>query len=122
MKTLEVKWTGIRPLIMHNGLMADPTNSLVRRIKEITSKGTKKLTDADYEERDRLEWEAGLYWDEEDGLIVPSDNIERCIQLLLMCHSSTQGRRTKISSTPIHASRSARESPCRKAESSAFAQ
>jgi hypothetical protein len=81
MKTLEVKWTGIRPLIMHNGLMADPTNSLVRRIKEITSKGTKKLTDADYEERDRLEWEAGLYWDEEDGLIVPSDNIERCIQL-----------------------------------------
>lgn len=81
MKTLEVKWTGIRPLVMHNGLMADPTNSLVRRIKEITSKGSKKLTDADYEERDRLEWEAGLYWDEEDGLIVPSDNIERCIQL-----------------------------------------
>jgi len=81
MKTMEVKWTGIRPLVMHNGLMADPTNPLVRRIKEITSKGTKKLTDSDYEERDRLEWEAGLYWDENDGLIVPSDNIERCIQL-----------------------------------------
>jgi hypothetical protein len=81
MKTIKVKWTGIRPLVMHNGLMADPTNPLVRRIKEITSKGSKKLTDADYEERDRLEWDAGLYWDTQDGLIMPSDNIERCIQL-----------------------------------------
>ena len=81
MKTIKVKWTGIRPLVMHNGLMADPTNPLVRRIKEITSKGSKKLTDVDYEERDRLEWDAGLYWDSQDGLIMPSDNIERCIQL-----------------------------------------
>lgn len=78
---LTVKWEGIRPLVMHNGLMADPTNPYTRRIKEIVSKGSKKMTDADYEERDRLEWEAGLYWDEEDGPIVPSDNIERCIQL-----------------------------------------
>jgi hypothetical protein len=81
MKTLKTKWTGIRPLIMHNGLMADPTNPISRRIKEITSKGSKKMTDADYEERDRLEWEAGLYWDEDEGFIIPSDNIERCIQL-----------------------------------------
>jgi hypothetical protein len=81
MKTLTVKWTGIRPLVMHNGLMADPTNTYTRRIKEITSKGSKKLTDADYEERDRLEWEAGLYWDDKDGVVMPSDNIERCIQL-----------------------------------------
>ena len=78
---MKVKWTGIRPLVMHNGLMADPTNPLVRRIKEITSKGSKKLTDSDFEERDLLEWEAGLYWDEQDGAIIPSDNIERCIQL-----------------------------------------
>lgn len=81
MKTLRARWTGIRPLVMHNGLLADPTNPVVRAIKKITSKGSKKLTDADYEERDRLEWHGGLYWDEDDGLIVPSDNIERCIQL-----------------------------------------
>ena len=81
MKSLTTTWTGIRPLVMHNGLMADPTNPYARRIKEICSKGSKKLTDSDYEERDRLEWEAGLYWDKEDGLIMPSDNIERCIQL-----------------------------------------
>ena len=81
MKTLNAKWTGIRPLVMHNGLMADPTHPIVKRIKEITSKGSKKLTESDYEERDRLEWEAGLYWDDKLGAVMPSDNIERCIQM-----------------------------------------
>ena len=81
MKIMTVEWTGIRPMLMHNGLMADPTNPLTKRIKEITSKGSKKLTESDHEERDRLEWEAGLYWSEENGLVIPSDNIERCIQL-----------------------------------------
>jgi hypothetical protein len=68
-------------MLMHNGLMADPTNPFTRRIKEITSKGSKKLTDSDYEERDWLEWQAGLYWSDKDGPVIPSDNIERCIQL-----------------------------------------
>ena len=81
MKTISATWTGIRPIVLHNGLMADPTNPYTRRIKEITSKGSKKLTESDYEERDRLEWEAGLYWDESLGACIPSDNIERCIQL-----------------------------------------
>lgn len=81
MKTIKTKWTGIRPLLMHNGLMADPTNPFGRRIREICSKGSKKMTDTDYEERDRLEWEAGLYWTDKLGAFIPSDNIERCIQL-----------------------------------------
>lgn len=81
MKTCKVKWMGIRPLVMHNGMKADPTNELVRQIKQITSKGSKKLTEADYEQRDALEWMAGIYWDDELGAVIPSDNIERCIQL-----------------------------------------
>lgn len=81
MKTMQVKWTGIRPLVMHNGLMADPTNPLTRAIKQIVSKGSKKLTDSDYEKRDALEWEAGLYWDDELGAVIPSDNIERTVQV-----------------------------------------
>lgn len=81
MKTVTVKITGIRPLVMHNGLLADPTNPAVRAIKKITSKGSKKMTDSDHEERNRLEWEAGLYWSEElGGVALPSDNLERCIQ------------------------------------------
>jgi hypothetical protein len=78
---LKVKWIGIRPLVMHNGLLADPTNPYTMRIKEINAKGSKKITTADYEERDRLEWEGGLYFDEDVGVYMPSDNIERCVQL-----------------------------------------
>jgi copper chaperone CopZ len=81
MKTISMKWTGIRPLVMHNGLMADPTNPYTIAIKKITAKGSKKLTEHDYAERDRLEWEAGLYWSEElGGIAIPSDNIERALQ------------------------------------------
>lgn len=79
MKTLRTKWTGLRPLILHNGLMADPTNPYTRQIKELTKKRTK--TDADLEAIARLEWEAALYWNDEEGMVMPSDNIERCIQL-----------------------------------------
>jgi hypothetical protein len=77
--TLQIKWTGIRPLVMHNGELADWTNPYTQQIKAITNKGSKKLTEADYEKRDRLEWEGCLYWDT-DGPAIPADNIERCIQ------------------------------------------
>lgn len=80
MKTLALKITGIRPLVMHNGLLADPVNPYVIAIKKITSKGSKKMTEADHQERDRLEWLGGLYWSDEIGLFLPSDNIERCVQ------------------------------------------
>lgn len=80
MKTLKAKWTGIRPLIMHSADMVDPLNPFVRRIKEISSKGSKKLTDSDREEMQRLEWEGALYWDDELGLVIPSEMIEKCIR------------------------------------------
>jgi len=79
MKTLNVKWTGLRPLIMHNGLLADPTNPLVIEMKKITAKKNKK-TDADSFELARLEFLAGLYLGEKGNLVIPSDNIERAIQ------------------------------------------
>jgi len=81
MKEIKLKITGIRPLVLHNGLMADPTNPFTIAIKKITAKGSKKMTTSDYAERDRLEWEAGLYWStDEGGIAIPSDNIERCLQ------------------------------------------
>lgn len=80
MKTMKTTWTGIRPLVLHNGLLADPTNPFVIAIKKITAKKNKK-TDADNAEISRLEWLGGLYLGA-DGktLVIPSDNIERCIQ------------------------------------------
>jgi hypothetical protein len=66
---------------MHNGLLADPTNPYTIAIKKITNKGSKKMTEADHEQRNRLEWEGGLYWDTEVGPYIASDAIERCVQL-----------------------------------------
>lgn len=79
MKTMKVKLTGIRPLILHNGLLADPTNPIVLQQKAITAKKAKK-TDADNLELARLEWFGGLYLSEAGNICIPSDNIERCIQ------------------------------------------
>lgn len=73
---------------MHNGLLADPKAPYSRLIKEITSKRTK--TESDYDELEKLEWLGGLYFAEYGSVfalagkvkvVIPSDNIERCIQL-----------------------------------------
>lgn len=79
MKVLSVICKGIRPLIMHNGLLADPLNTYSSAIKKISGKGSKKLTESDHAEMQALEWDGGLYWDDEIGLFIPSDNIERCV-------------------------------------------
>lgn len=80
MKLMLVKWTGERPLVMHNGLLSDPTNPYVVAIKKLTAKKNKK-TDADNEEIARLEWEGGLYKGVGGKtLVIPADNIERTIQ------------------------------------------
>jgi len=81
MKTIKTKWTGIRPLLMNNGQMCDPTNPASRRVKELTRKGSKKLTDSDYDEIYQRQWAGKLYWSEELGAVVPAANLERCIQL-----------------------------------------
>lgn len=65
---------------MHNAQLSDPLNPVVRQIKELTSKKTKK-TDFDLEEIDRLSYVGGLYLGEDGSPVIPSDNIERCIQL-----------------------------------------
>lgn len=68
-------------MLMHNGQLVDPLNKYTVAIKEIVSKGCRKMTEADHLQRDRLEWEGSLYWSKEHGPVIPSDNIERCIQL-----------------------------------------
>lgn len=75
--TITTTWTGIRPLILHNGQLADPLNKYSRMLKNVTSK--RKKTDSDHEEMARIEFEGGLYWEEGVGPIMPSDCIEATI-------------------------------------------
>jgi len=65
MKVIEVEIKGLQPLLMHSSASVDPTNPLVRRIKELTGKGAKKRTSADDEEIDRLSFMLALYHDGE---------------------------------------------------------
>lgn len=80
MKQLKCRWQGTHPLLLHNGALADSLNPTTIQIKEITAKGKKK-TDTDNERLSDLEWEGSFYWNDEIGVFIPNDNIERCIQL-----------------------------------------
>jgi hypothetical protein len=67
------KITGIAPLIVHNGELADPFYAFSQEIKKIS--GKRKKTEADHEMMAKLEWRGGLYVNE-GKLIVPSDCFE----------------------------------------------
>lgn len=58
-QTLRFRITGVAPLLMHNGQLADPLNPHSRSIAEISSK--RKKTDADHVEMARREFFGGLY-------------------------------------------------------------
>lgn len=73
-KSLKVRFTGVVPLLLHNGQLANPLNPYSKAIKNITNK--KKKTDADFEEIARLEWEGSLYLNEEKKIVIPGELVE----------------------------------------------
>lgn len=84
MKEMTVRWTGIRPLIMHNADMIDPDNRTVLAIGQLT-RSLKKLKKDDVEGKEdlrrkieRLEWEGSMYW-QSDGVFMPGKNIMAAI-------------------------------------------
>ena len=66
-ESVKVKIEGIAPLLMHNGLLADPTNPFVIETKALTAKGKKKTLE-DQANIDLNSWMGGLY--EKDGKII----------------------------------------------------
>ena len=77
MKTLQITWKGITPLLMHSCQCVNPLHPISREMKKYTSK--KKKTEDDLVKISDLEWEAGAYWDDDIGLYIPSENIEATI-------------------------------------------
>jgi hypothetical protein len=67
---------GTAPLLCHNIRLADPFDPIVRAIKEIS--GKRKKTDEDLQRMERLEFEGGLYLDE-NGPTMPGASIEKCL-------------------------------------------
>lgn len=70
MKTIKARITGTRPLLMHNGHLADPLNPIAKEIKKVTGKRNK--TDEDHYEIARLEVLGGLYLDENSEPCIPA--------------------------------------------------
>jgi hypothetical protein len=66
---------------MANIRAVDTTDSKVKEIKSLTQKRTKDTTDTERERIAQLEWEISTYWDPKLGFYIPSQNIERCIQM-----------------------------------------
>lgn len=71
MEKLKMKWVGERPLLMHNGQLANPLNKWTREIKKVA--GIRKKTDDHFEELRRLEWFGGLYMDQANRICLPED-------------------------------------------------
>lgn len=68
---------GTMPLLMHNAQLSDPLATITKQLKKVSGKRIK--TEADHEEMARIEFEGGLYWDEEFGPYVPGANIHACL-------------------------------------------
>lgn len=72
-ETVTMRFTGLRPLLMHSGRMCDPLDPVVRDLGRLTSKRSKTV--ADHEEISRVEWFGGL-WLDEGVPCVPAEAIE----------------------------------------------
>ena len=74
--TLSVVVTGVAPLVMHNGQMADPLNPIARELERYT--GRRKKTQADFERIADLEYIGGL-WLEQGRPCIPAAAFEAAI-------------------------------------------
>ena len=84
------KITGVSPLILHNGQLANPLNYYAKEMKKIS--GKKNKTDADMEELARYEWHGSLYLS--DGKVcIPGEMIEA--HLIEAAKKQRKGQQTK---------------------------
>lgn len=74
MKTLKITLKGTTPLLMHSCDGVNPLHPITREMKKFTSKRTK--TEEDLATISDLEWENGLYYDDNIGVYIPAECIE----------------------------------------------
>ena len=72
---LLVKWTGIEPIILHRGDLADPMDEYTRKISAQAKVAKKDRTPEAYNQLYKLEWLGSSYQDPEIGWVLPTDNV-----------------------------------------------
>ena len=75
--SVKIRISGVSPILHHSSRLSDPLNPIVRESKKIS--GKRKKTDADYLEMSRLEWLGGLYVDDREQPLLPSESIKAAI-------------------------------------------
>lgn len=68
---------GTKPLLMHSSRLSNPLDPMAKAMKKVSGKRTK--TDDDHMELARLEHRGSLYFDDDLGPYIPSDNIWRSL-------------------------------------------
>lgn len=79
MKKIKCEFHGVSPLIMHSCQCVNPLHPISLEMKKINAK-KKNKTEEDLAALSDLEWEGGLYWNDETGLYIPAENIEATIR------------------------------------------
>lgn len=74
----EVTIRGIRPILVHNGRLADPLDDYAKALKVVSKKRDK--SDEDHIEVGRVEFVGGLYLDPKLGPVIPADNLQAVIE------------------------------------------
>lgn len=74
MTTCKVKIEGTRPLLMHNGRLADPLDPATKSLSAAAKKKSK--SDDEIADVSRLEFEGSLYIDDKSGPYLPVDNLQ----------------------------------------------
>ena len=75
MEKIKMRFTGVAPMLMHNGHLVDPMNEWTRERKKVTGKKGQKKTDADLIKLRWLEWRGSLYLNDKNRPCVPGDVI-----------------------------------------------
>lgn len=74
MKNIHIAIKGVTPLIMHSCQCVNALHPITIEMRKLTKKRNK--TEEDLIKLSDLEWEAGLYWNDEVGLYIPAEVIE----------------------------------------------
>ena len=89
MAHIQFRLTGQAPLLQHNEQLANPLLKVSKDISKIAKKRAK--TEADYELLAKLEFQGGLYFDDDIGPYVPGTWIDKTLEV--------SGKREKLGST-----------------------
>lgn len=74
---LRLTCTGTRPLLLHNERLASPLNPYARRISELAA--VRRKTEEQLWQIARLQFEGGLYFDEQLGPYVPVNMLRKSL-------------------------------------------